>query len=164
MSVTPDKKWVRISSQGFAQDPILEDPAKLYPPEMASMFTEVPMTVVRGSRLVDGVWYPPYTPEGPQESNVFVVSPNHFALLWKATEMVYLKSLRVKNAEGVVVDPLVDVYWERLENSTLTEVNLHLSFTVEAVTYCVEKLIEGGLIDRENKQTRIDEILSGQLS
>ena len=83
------------------------------------------------------------------------VSPVEFKLLWTSPERIALKTLRE-------TDPILDDFFSIVEDPRLTEVNLGLESTKQAVSYAVAQLVSNGTINQSESEVRIEEILSGQ--
>ena len=84
------------------------------------------------------------------------VSPVEFKLLWTSPERIALKTLREN-------DPILDDFFSIVEDPRLTEVNMGLESTKQAVSYAVAQLVSNGTINQSESEVRIEEILSGQL-
>lgn len=84
------------------------------------------------------------------------VSPVEFKLLWTSPERIALKTLRE-------TDSILDDFFSIVEDIRLTEVNLGLESTKQAVSYAVAQLVSNGTINQSESEVRIEEILSGQL-
>lgn len=89
---------------------------------------------------------PEPTPPGPIEPTAVKVSPVEFKLLFTPTERVAIKQART-------TDPIIDDFFDIIDDPRLTEVNLSLNSTISAINY----LADQGLIQPE----RVDQILSG---
>ena len=127
------------------------NPADLYHPDIAQLYdTDVPDEVQNGWSLVEGQWRAPPEPE-PQEAAPVVpgpikVSPVEFKLLFTAPERVAIKAMRA-------TDPVIDDFYEVVEDPRLTHVDLGLKSTRDAIGY----LAAQNLITAE----RATEILAG---
>ena len=84
------------------------------------------------------------------------VSAIEFKLLWTPFERVALNKLRES-------DELLADFWSLIEDPRLTQVDLGLSSTQQAVTYAVQKLVELGEVSADAEATRVDEVLSGKM-
>lgn len=146
-------KYARIINERAVD--IATDPASQFHPDLAAEFVEVPDEVQRGwIRAEDGTWSAPPAPAAP-EPEAPKVSPIEFKLLWKPTERVNLRTLRE-------TDPILADFWELVEDPRMTQVDLGLTSTQQAVTYAVRKLVENGTIAAADEATRVAEILAGQ--
>lgn len=129
------------------------NPMNCYHPDVAVNYnTEVPDEATNGDGWVDGQLVPkPIPPEpGPVEPLPPVppkVSPVEFYLLFNSTERVALKAARPN-------DPVLDDFFDILEDPRLTIVDLALQSTSDALDY----MIAGGFITAERKA----EILTGE--
>lgn len=123
------------------------DPASSFHPDIAAQFEPVPDAVKPGWIRTDGGWAPP-TPE-PEPGPVYPqLSPVQFKMLFTSQERVAIKAARG-------TDPVVDDFFELVEDPRLTYVDLALQSVQDAVGY----LAQQGLIAPE----RVPEILSGTL-
>ena len=130
---------------------VSSNPAEQFHPSIAEQFEPVPDEVQHGWRLVDGTWTAPEpTPEPQPEPEVVApkVSPVEFKLLFTAQERVAIKAARA-------TDPVIDDYFDIVEDPRLTHVNLGLQSTQDALAY----LEATGLITTARRQ----EILAGQV-
>lgn len=150
-------KYARIKNNRVVD--IATDPTSQFHPDLAVEFVEVPEQVGRGWLLgEDGSWTAP--PErGPKpetKPKPPKVSAIEFKLLWTPTERVALNKLRE-------TDDLLADFWALIEDPRLTQVDLNLASTKQAVTYAVEKLVEVEEISEDSKESRKKEVLSGKL-
>ena len=127
------------------------NPQEQFHPDIAAEFEPVPDDVQAGwARNEAGEWEAPApTPEptpAPTESPK--VSPVEFKLLFTAGERVAIKAARA-------TDPVIDDFFEIVEDPRLTHVNLGLQSTKDALVY----LEVEGLITAERRQ----EILAGKI-
>lgn len=122
-------------------------PAEQFHPTVAAEFVEVPAAVVPGSCRVDGVWLAP-EPIAFLKTVVAApqVSPIEFKLLFTAQERVAIKTVRA-------TDPVIDDFYDVVEDPRLTFVDLGLQSTRDAIGY----LAAQGLIGAE----RVEQILAG---
>ena len=150
-------KYARIINN-TAIDVVESDPRLLFHPTIAADFISVPDEVKNNSKLVEGVWVaPPETPipEPVQESidppvsNDIKVSPPEFKLLFTVQERVAIKEARATN-------PIVDDFYNIVEDPRLTHVNLSLQSTKDALLY----LTSLGLITEDRRLI----ILSGTVT
>lgn len=122
-------------------------PAEHFHPSIAAEFVAVPSTVVPGSRLVDGEWIAPEVAPESEPAPVYPqVSPVEFKLLFTSPERVAIKAARAS-------DPVVDDFYDIVEDPRLTFVDLGLQSTQDAIGY----MATHGLIAPE----RVAVILSG---
>lgn len=138
---------------------VTDDPASRFHPAVASEFESVPSEVEQGWILADdGTWSAPPPPPAPEEPEPQrpKVGPTEFKLLWSIQERLKLKELRPN-------DPIIDDFFEIIEDPRLTEVNLGLASTADSVNYCLSQLVSAGVITEADVPVRQDEILSGQL-
>lgn len=131
------------------------DPNELYHPEIAVFYdTDVPDDAQQGAELVNGVWVLPtppelpVQPEIPQTPKVTEVSPVQFKLLFTSAERVKIKATRA-------TDPVVDDFFEIIEDPRLTKVDLTLKSTADALAYLESLEIL--------TKTRVEEILQGNV-
>lgn len=122
------KAWIDTNT---IRDIAQGDPASIYHPDIAALYdTDVPDEAQNGDSYVDGVWTPKpvVTPE-PQpapEPTPPKVSPVEFKLLFTATERVAIKTS---------TDPVVQDFYELVNDPRLTHVNLALQSTQDALAY-----------------------------
>lgn len=119
-----------------------------FAPEVAALFFSVADTVKVGATQVNGVWANPTPlpdPE-PQAATRPIVSPIEFKLLFTSAERIAIQTARA-------TDPIIDDFYDILDDPRLTEVNLGLTSTQNGVGY----LAMQGLIAPE----RVAEILAG---
>lgn len=130
---------------------VSSDPAGFFHPDIAAEFAPVPDEVEVGWRHdpETGVWSPSPVdrqPEPPVAAQK--VSPVEFKLLFTAQERVAIKAARA-------TDPVIDDFYEVVEDSRLTHVDLGLASTRDAVAYLASKALI--------TEARVSEILSGAL-
>jgi len=145
-------------SYAWVENEVIRDvchgnPEECYHPDVAKNYdTEVPDEAVNGDGWVDGELVKPSVPEPtpPEPAPVVrpVVSAVEFMLLFTSPERVSLKALRP-------ADPVLDDFFDLLEDPRLTEVNLNLQSTVNALDY----MISIGELTAERKE----EILTGEI-
>ena len=126
------------------------NPAEEFHPEIAALFVEVPSQVEPQWRVIDGAWQPPSQANETPNSVTLPpkVSPVEFKLLFTAQERVAIKEARA-------TDLVIDDFFEIVEDTRLTHVNLGLQSTQDALAY----LEATGLITTARRQ----EILAGQV-
>lgn len=130
---------------------VSSNPAEEFHPSIAAEFEPVPDEVQVGwGRNEDGEWEAPTpTPEptpAPTESPK--VSPVEFKLLFAPAERVAIKAARA-------TDPVIDDFYDIVEDPRLTHVDLGLQSTKDALSYMVAQ----GLLTEERRL----EILAGQV-
>lgn len=126
------------------------NPQEQFHPDIAAEFEPVPDDVQAGwARNEAGEWEAPApTPEptpAPTESPK--VSPVEFKLLFTPQERVAIKAARA-------TDPVIDDFYDIVEDPRLTHVDLGLQSTHGALSY----MVSVGLLT----EARRDEILSGK--
>ena len=124
-------------------------PAEQFHPSIAEQFEPVPDEVQAGwVRNEDGEWEAPApTPEPePEPSEAAKVSPVEFKLLFTSAERVAIKAARA-------TDPVIDDFYDIVEDPRLTHVDLGLQSTKDALSYMVAQ----GLLTEERRL----EILAG---
>lgn len=143
--------WIE---SGRIRDVVSCDPAALFHPDIAKCYdTEVPDEAANGDGWVDGQWVKsertapavdlePLAPTPPK------VSPVEFKLLFTPAERVAIKAARA-------TDPVIDDFFEIVEDPRLSHVNLGLQSTQDALAYLETK----GLITAERRI----QILAGQV-
>lgn len=90
--------------------------------------------------------------EQPQEKRV---SPVEFKLLFTSQERVAVKTIRT-------TDPVVDDFYDILEDPRLTIVDLGLESTIQGVTYMFSLLKVALSYSQEETDLRVAEVLSGK--
>lgn len=146
------KAWIE---NGRVRDMAADEALATFVPEVAALFTtDVPEGTRVGSVLVDGAWVNAAPPPssippapGPVVAPDVIVGPIEFKLLFLPTERVAMKKARA-------TDPVVDDFFELIEDPRLVEVNLSLPSTAMAINYMVSK----GYV----APSRVAEILSGK--
>lgn len=104
------------------------DPENHFHPDIAAEFVSVPDSVVPGStRDGNGNWTPPVAAYS-QPVEVSKVSPVEFKLLFTAPERVAIKAARA-------TDPVIDDFFDIVEDPRLTFVDLGLQSTKDAIGY-----------------------------
>lgn len=129
------------------------NPADLYHPSAAAYYdTEVPDDAVNGDGWVNGQLVKPEpAPPAPvvePEAPVITVSPVEFKLLFTSPERVAIKAARAS-------DPVIDDFYDIIEDPRLTFVNLSLQSTKDCIAYLASK----GLVTPE----RVPTILAGEV-
>jgi hypothetical protein len=130
-----------------------------YHPDVAVHYSStVDDGVVAGAALVDGQWVNPDFPSSEIVESAqpgITVSPVEFKLLWTSAERIAAKDLQTTDA--IIAD-----FFEILNDSRLTFVNLSLGSTQDGVDYLLSKLVERGVVADEDVPARRAAILSGQ--
>lgn len=125
------------------------DPNNQFHPDIAREFEPVPDEVKPGWVRTDGKWEAPGPTPQPEPGPVYPkVSPVEFKMLFTSQERIAIKNARAN-------DPVVDDFFDLVEDPRLTYVDLALQSVQDAVGY----LANQSLIAPE----RVPEILSGQL-
>lgn len=144
-------KYARTSNNQ-AIDVRTESPDGFFTPDIAAQFQQVPDEVENGWLLDNGNWSAPVIPEpvpAPETVITYVkVSPIEFKLLFTSSERVAIKAARIN-------DPVIDDFYDIVEDPRLTFVDLGLNSTQQALQHMVTQ----GLIASE----RVEQILSNQL-
>lgn len=130
------------------------DPDALYHPDIAKLYdTEVPDDAANGDGWINGQLVKPeppapVEPPAPAPATPPQVSPVQFKLLFTPQERVAIKAARA-------TDPVIDDFYDIVDDVRLTHVDLGLKSTQAAIGY----LAQQGLID----QSRVSEIMQGQV-
>lgn len=144
-------KFARVINN-TAIDVRTESPEGFFTPDIAAQFEQVPDTVEDGWKLVNDNWEAPAIPEPVIPETVGVipptVSPVEFKLLFTSSERVAIKVARS-------TDPILEDFYDIVEDPRLTTVNLALQSTQQALGYMQSK----GLLTSE----RVAEILLGKV-
>lgn len=127
---------------------VCADPANSFHPDIAREFEQVPDNVKQDWVRIDGVWSAPApSPEPePTPSEATKVSPVEFKLLFTNAERVAIKAARA-------TDPVIDDFYDIVEDPRLTFVDLGLQSTQYALSYMVAQ----GLLTEDRRS----EILAG---
>lgn len=137
-----------------AIDVVTEDPATLFHADIAAEFMTVPDGTINGATYAGCEWINPPAPvTAPEpaptpEASYPKVSPVEFKLLFTSPERVAIKAARA-------TDPVVDDFFEIVEDPRLTFVNIGLESTQQALLY----LESVNLITEERRL----KILTGEL-
>jgi hypothetical protein len=134
---------VFIPQEGFTLE-------ESFPKAFADLFTEVPDNITPHSTVNNkGVWTVAEVPVEPSPAADFpVITPMTFKMLFTSAERIAIKS-------KVTTDPIIEDWWSIVNEPNLTEVNLNLTSTQEALDY----LIEVGVLEEDRKI----QILTGQV-
>lgn len=131
-------------------------PHEQFHPDLAGEFAEVPAEVQPGWRLVDGQWQsPPAAEPAPAPTATYpTVGPTHFKMLFTAPERLKAKELRG-------ADPMLDDFWELIDDPRTDVVNLALQSVQQAVEYTLAAVAAAGVaVDVPERKAAI---LTGQL-
>jgi hypothetical protein len=125
------------------------DPSEFYHPDIAKLYdTEVPDEAQNGDGWVDGVLVPRPAPEPVAPTPAAPVYPTvgviAFKLLFTAQERIAVKTS---------TDPVVQDFWQLVEDPRTTEVNLALKSVQDAIRYLESQSLIG--------EGRADEVLTG---
>ena len=129
---------------------VSQDPENHFHPDIATEFVAVPDTVVPGSvRDAKGVWTAPEPAALPElVAEAPKVSPVQFKLLFSPQERVAIKAARA-------TDPVIDDFFDIVEDTRLTFVDFGLQSTKDAIAYLASKNLL--------TEARAAEVLSGVL-
>ena len=108
------------------------NPSELYHPDIAKNFdTEINEDVLVGAELVNGIWINP-TIDGPRAPAVDYakISPIVFKMLFTVSERLAINPL--KQSDEIIKD-----WFEILDDTRLTFVDLELKSTQDALSYLV---------------------------
>jgi len=82
--------------------------------------------------IVEVVPTVPTEPVEPINTDFYIISPVQFKLLFTSEERVSIKSARTS-------DPVIDDFFDIIDDPRLSEVNLQLNSTIDALSYFVTK-------------------------
>ena len=143
--------WIE---NGRIRDVVSGDPAEVFHPDIAKFYdTPVSEDAANGDGWIDGQWVkaeqpaPPVDPE-PLAPTPPKVSPVEFKLLFTPAERVAIKAARS-------ADPVIDDFYDIIEDPRLTHVDLGLQSTQDALGYLETK----GIIT----DARRGQILAGKI-
>jgi hypothetical protein len=128
------------------------NPVELYHPDVAAFYTtQVPDDAANGDGWMDGqiVKPEPPSPAEPFAPTPPKVSPVEFKLLFTSAERLAIKAARA-------TDPVVDDFFDIVDDPRLTEVDLALQSTQNGLAY----LVNQSLLSEERKAI----ILTGVIS
>jgi hypothetical protein len=141
-------KYARIVNNA-AVDTRTESPEGVFHPDIAAQFAQVPDYVEDGFTVDGDTWMPPAAPEAPEPAPVAQefkkVSPIEFKLLFNSMERIQLKTS---------ADPIVQDFFEIINDPRLTHVDLGLQSVQNALLY----LVSLGVITMERRT----QILAGE--
>lgn len=119
------------------------DPAQQFHPDLVSQFVPVPDEVQAGWRLNGEAWEAPSAPEpapAPEPVQTYpTVGPIHFKMLFTAAE-------RLKAKELCASDPMLDDFWELIEDPRTDVVNLSLQ-SVQAAVQCTLEAVKAAGVE-----------------
>lgn len=98
--------------------------------EIVEVFPPVPEIVDTPEAAASDII--PFGPDGMPNLNFYIISPVQFKLLFTSEERVAIRVARE-------TDPVIDDFFDIIDDPRLSEVNLKLSSTSEALTYFVTK-------------------------
>ena len=138
------KAWVE---NGKIRDIAHGNPSELFHPDIAVHYdTDVPDDAIVGAELVDGVWVNPVIDtviEATIVAPLPLLSPVEFKMLFTAEERIAIKNS---------TDPVVQDFFELINDARLTQVDRNLQSVKDAIAY----LASSALIT----EARAGEILS----
>jgi hypothetical protein len=127
------------------RDIVTSNPYDVFHKDIAKLYsTEVADYVRIGATFIDGEWVNPIKPEPVEPEPVVVepvyekVTPIEFKLLFTSPERVVIKAARS-------TDPIVDDFFDLVEDPRLSAVDLGLKSTQDALDYLTAQglLVEG---------------------
>jgi len=128
---------------------VATDPTNQFVAEIAANFSvEVDDAVKVGDTWDGSAWVAPALVVAEPATTFPKVSPVQFKLLFTGPERIAIKATRA-------TDPLIDDFYDIIEDPRLTEVDLGLQSTQDGIGY----LAQQGLIAPE----RVAEILTGEI-
>lgn len=126
------KAWIENNQ---VRDICLGSPEEYYHPDIAILYnTDVPDETITGAVLQNGVWVNPILVDPVVEAPPILVppditvSPVEYKLLFTSLERIAIKSS---------ADPIVNDFFEIINDPRLTKVNLSLQSTKDALSYLV---------------------------
>lgn len=133
-------------------------PAEHFHPDLASQFVAVPVEVQAGWKLDGETWEAPAPADPPPATDLVIIYPTvgpiHFKMLFTAAERLKAKELRAS-------DPMLDDFWELIEDPRTDVVNLGLQSVQQAVEYTLTVAQAAG-VDLDVPE-RKSQILTGVL-
>ena len=125
------------------------DPTNQFHPDIAAQFEPVPDEVQAGWIRKDGQWSAPAPAPEPEPAPVYPkVSPVEFKMLFTSAERIAIKEARA-------TDPVVDDYFDIVEDPRLQVVDLGLHSVQEGIHY----LQTIGILTED----RVSQILAGTI-
>lgn len=91
----------------------------------------------------------------PPEKAEFNVSPVHFKMLFTSAERVGLRTLRQS-------DPVIDDFFDLVDDPRTRHVDLAMQSVKDAVLYCLVELSKIGVVANDNVTPRYEAILTGE--
>lgn len=107
--------------------------------EIVEVFPPVPEFIDSPETDVSNI--PPFGPNGLINPDYYIISPVQFKLLFTSEERVAIRVARE-------TDPVIDDFFDIIDDPRLSEVNLQLNSTIDALSYFVTK----NLITEERKK------------
>lgn len=89
------------------------------------------------------------------EPEYCTVSPVDFKLLFTSPERVAAKSLRT-------TDPVIEDFYEIIDDPRLTKVDFTKQSVRDAIKYLLDQLVSMNIVTSENRQTRYEQIVTGE--
>lgn len=128
---------------------VCADPANSFHPDIASDFVAVPDEVQAGWIRTDGQWSAPAPAPQPEPVPVYPkVTPVEFKMLFTSAERIAIKEARA-------TDPVIDDYFDIVEDPRLQVVDLGLHSVQEGIQY----LQTIGILTED----RVSQILAGTI-
>lgn len=128
---------------------VCTDPANCFHPDIAREFVAVPDEVQPGWIRKDGQWSAPAPAPRPEPVPVYpTVTPVEFKMLFASAERIAIKEART-------TDPVVDDYFDIVEDPRLQVVDLGLHSVQEGIRY----LQTIGILTED----RVGQILAGTI-
>jgi hypothetical protein len=98
----------------------------------------------------------PFISPEPETPTYTQVSPIQFKLLFTSAERLVIKTLKT-------TDPVVEDFYEIIEDPRLKTVDFTLQSVRDGVTYVFSKLVEGGTLTQTEMDARLPQIFAGEL-
>lgn len=128
---------------------VCADPANSFHPDIAAQFEPVPDEVQSGWIRKDGQWSAPAPAPQPEPVPVYPkVTPVEFRMLFTSAERIAIKEARA-------TDPVVDDFYDIVEDPRLQVVDLGLHSVQEGINY----LQTIGILTED----RVSQILAGTI-
>lgn len=140
-------KFTRLDAHGVAIEVCSAEAHATHEPTLAATFIECPDSVTAGATLISGTWqaFVPPEPPAPRPPRV---TPPQFFLLFTMAEQVALEGLRSST-------PWLNLFFKRLEDPRLTEVDLSLESVQGGVAQAL------ALVHTGDTSARVAEVLTG---
>jgi len=100
-------------------------------------------------------FFAPPEPE-PETPTYAQVSPVQFKLLFTSAERLAIKTLKT-------TDPMVEDFYEIVDDPRLETVDFSLQSVRDGVTYVFGKLVEGGTLTQEEMDARLPQVFTGEM-